>query len=108
MNLLFVCSRNRLRSPTAEQVFADRNGLETASAGLAPDADVPVTPELLDWADIVFVMERIHRDRLSARFRASLKGKRLVCLEIPDDFSYMDARLVALLERRVPRHLPSR
>jgi len=35
-NLLFLCSRNRLRSPTAEPVFADRPGVETASAGLSP------------------------------------------------------------------------
>ncbi|WP_200935043.1 hypothetical protein [Brevundimonas sp. Leaf363] len=37
-NLLFLCSRNRLRSPTAEQVVAAWPGVETASAGLAPDA----------------------------------------------------------------------
>lgn len=62
-NLLFLCSRNRLRSPTAERVFADWPGVETASAGLAPDADEPLTPEHLDWADLIFVMEPVHRRR---------------------------------------------
>ncbi len=105
-NLLFVCSRNRLRSPTAEQVFADWPGIETASAGLDRDADNPLTPELLRWADIVFVMERVHRTRLSAKFKPHLDGKRVICLEIPDDYAYMDPELVRLLEARVPRHLP--
>jgi predicted protein tyrosine phosphatase len=55
-NLLFLCARNRLRSPTAERVFHSRPGVETASAGLAPDAEEPVTPDHLDWADLIFVM----------------------------------------------------
>lgn len=103
--VLFVCSMNRLRSPTAEHVFAAWPGVETASAGLNHDADEPVTPELLAWADVVFVMERVHRSRLSQRFGAHLRGKRVVCLDIPDDFDYLDPQLVALLEARVPRHL---
>ena len=106
-HVLFICSQNRLRSPTAEQVFADWPGIETSSAGLNHDAENPVTPELLAWADLIFVMERAHRTRLSSRFQASLHGKRVVCLEIPDDYDYMDPDLVRLLEARVPRHLPS-
>ncbi|WP_158881853.1 low molecular weight protein tyrosine phosphatase family protein [Rhodanobacter sp. L36] len=105
--LLFICSRNRLRSPTAEQVFADRGGVETASAGLSPDAENPLTPELLAWADIVFVMERAHRTKLSAVFGKWLGDKRVVCLDIPDDYAFMEPRLVVLLEARVSRHLPS-
>lgn len=104
-NVLFICSQNRLRSPTAEQVFADWPGIETASAGLNHDAENPLTPELLQWADIVFVMERMHRNKLSARFKPHLGGKRVICLEIPDDYAYMDPDLVALLKARVPRHL---
>ena len=100
--VLFVCSRNRLRSPTAEAVFARWPGLETASAGLAADAESPLTPEALAWADIVMVMEPVHRKRLAARFAAALRGKRVVCLGIPDDFDYMAPALVALLEAKVP------
>ena len=103
--VLFVCSRNRMRSPTCEQVFSDWPGVETASAGTAADADVPVTPELLDWADLVFVMERVHKTRLGAHFAAALRGKRVVCLDIPDEFEFMAPALVALLRARVPRHL---
>ncbi|KPN17457.1 phosphotyrosine protein phosphatase [Xanthomonas sp. Mitacek01] len=104
-HVLFVCSRNRLRSPTAEQVFADWPGVETASAGLSPDADAPVTPELLAWADTVFVMERAHRARLAARFGTHLRHARVVCLDIPDDYDFMDPALVRLLQTRVTPHL---
>lgn len=103
--LLFVCSRNRLRSPTAELVFAKRPGIETASAGLAPDAETPVDPDLLAWADIVFVMEKSHRKRLQDRFGKHLRDKRVVCLDIPDDYEFMDPQLVSLLEAKVERHL---
>jgi predicted protein tyrosine phosphatase len=100
-NLLFLCSRNRLRSPTAERIFADRPGVETASAGLAPDAEEQVTPDHLDWADLIFVMERAHRAKLQRRFGARLKGKRVVCLDVPDDYDFMQPELVALLEKKV-------
>jgi len=106
-NVLFVCSQNRLRSPTAEQVFASCKGLEVTSAGLNHDADNPVTPELVEWADLIFVMERAHRSKLQRKFRASLNGKRVVCLEIPDEFDYMEPALVRLLEAKVPRFLPA-
>lgn len=106
--MLFVCSQNRLRSPTAEQIFSDWPGVDTASAGLKPDADNPLTPELLAWADMVFVMERAHREKLSARFKQHLKGQRVVCLDIPDDYDYMAPALIALLKRKVTPHLPAR
>ena len=104
-NLLFLCARNRLRSPTAERVFADRPGVETASAGLAPDAEEVVDADHIDWADVIFVMERSHRAKLNRRFRDRLRGKRVVCLDIPDDYAFMQPELVALLEQRVARHL---
>ncbi|WP_332660309.1 low molecular weight protein tyrosine phosphatase family protein [Brevundimonas sp.] len=100
-NLLFLCSRNRLRSPTAEQVFGSRPGVETASAGLAPDAEEACSVELVEWADIIFVMERVHRARLQRRFRAHLKRARVICLDIPDDYAFMQPELVALLEKKV-------
>jgi predicted protein tyrosine phosphatase len=104
--VLFICSQNRLRSPTAEQVFASWDGIEVASAGLNVGADNPVTAELLAWADLVFVMEKAHRNKLSKKFRAYLDGKRIICLDIPDEFEFMDPTLVALLKAKVTKHLP--
>lgn len=104
--VLFVCSQNRLRSPTAEQIFSQRPDLEVESSGTNHDADTPLTVELVAWADLIFVMERAHRDKLQRRFQRSLKGKRVICLDIPDDYEFMDPGLVRLLEAKVSRHLP--
>lgn len=98
---LFICTHNRLRSPTAEQVFATWPGVDTDSAGVGADADVPLSPEQLAWAEIVFVMEKVHRSRLSKQFQRHLNGKRIVCLDIPDDYAYMQPELVQLLEKKV-------
>jgi predicted protein tyrosine phosphatase len=104
-HVLFICSQNRLRSPTAEQVFSIREDIEVASAGLNHDAAQPVTPALLEWADVIFVMEKAHLNRLRRRFATHLNRQRVVCLDIPDDYDYMEPALVELLQARVPRFL---
>jgi len=107
VRLLFVCARNRLRSPTAERVFAAVPGVEAESAGVAPDAENPVTPELIAWADVILVMEPAHRAKLTRLFPAALRGKRVVCLDIPDEYDFMDPELVRLLRDRVGRAIPA-
>jgi predicted protein tyrosine phosphatase len=106
-NILFICSQNRLRSPTAEQIFATHPDVETASSGTNNDADNPATSELLRWADIVFVMEKAHRNKVQKRFKADLKRARLICLDIPDEYEFMDEALVRSLRAKVTRFLPS-
>jgi predicted protein tyrosine phosphatase len=104
--ILFVCSQNRLRSPTAERVFAQHPGVECMSAGTNRDADNPLTAELVEWADTIFVMEKTHRDKLTSRFRKYLRNQRIICLDIPDDYEYMDPALVRLLRAKVSPFLP--
>ncbi|WP_284620732.1 low molecular weight protein tyrosine phosphatase family protein [Aquabacterium humicola] len=104
--VLFVCSQNRLRSPTAEQVFSGRPGMECASAGTNNDADNPLTSELVEWADVIFVMEKAHRNKLTAKFKRHLHNKRVICLDIPDEYEYMDPMLVQLLKVKVLRFFP--
>ncbi|HEY4124404.1 MAG TPA: low molecular weight protein tyrosine phosphatase family protein [Rhizomicrobium sp.] len=104
-HVLFVCGRNRLRSPTAEQIFADFPGIETASAGLNPDAENPLGEDLVEWADIIFVMENVHRQKLASQFRPLLKDIRVICLDIPDKYRAMDPELVRLLKSKVTPHL---
>jgi predicted protein tyrosine phosphatase len=99
--LLFVCSRNRLRSPTAEAVFAEYEGLEVESAGIDHDAETPLGREVIEWADTIFVMEKSHRSKLSQKFQPWLKNKRVICLDIPDRFEYMEPALVELLQKKV-------
>jgi predicted protein tyrosine phosphatase len=96
-NVLFICSRNQWRSPTAEQVWRKR-GFSVRSAGTSPRARRTVTLEDLRWADVVFVMESKHRDRLQASFARAIAHKPLHVLGIPDDYKYMDPELVEILE----------
>jgi predicted protein tyrosine phosphatase len=102
--VLFVCSQNRLRSPTAEQLFSKRDDIEVSSAGTNADAENPLTPELVEWADVIFVMERTHRNKLQRKFKRSLRAK-VICLGIPDDYAFLDPELVRRLEAKVPRFL---
>lgn len=105
MRVLFVCSENRLRSPTAEAVFSHYDGIEAISAGTNSDCETPVSGDLIDWADVILVMEQSHRDKVMARFGAMLKNKKVGVLNIPDHFEYMDPLLVDILKRRVPAYV---
>lgn len=105
MNLLFVCSECRLRSPTAEQVFGAYPGVTAIAAGTNHDARTPVSGDLIAWADIVLVMEKAHRNKVAKKFREQLQGKRLVVLGIPDNYEFMDPQLVQLLKARVARYV---
>lgn len=104
--LLFLCSQNKLRSPTAETIFSDHPGIEVDSAGLNNDAEVRLSAEQVQWADLILVMEKVHRDRLNRKFGKFLAGKRIAVLNIPDDYDYMDPVLVALLQTRCATYLP--
>lgn len=101
-NVLFVCSRNQWRSPTAEQVFRKWPGLTVRSAGTSPRARRTVGLDDLRWADVIIVMEPKHRRQLVARFPRPLQMRTVHVLDIPDDFRPMDPELVRLLEERVP------
>jgi predicted protein tyrosine phosphatase len=101
LRVLFICSRNRRRSPTAEAVFGGCGDVEAASAGTAPDADEIVTAETLEWADMIVVIEKVHRARLQRRFAPHIRHARIVCLDIPDRYAFMDEALVRRLETAV-------
>jgi predicted protein tyrosine phosphatase len=102
---LFVCSQNRLRSPTAEDTFAKWQGVETASAGTDEKASTRLDAEAIEWAEIIFVMERAHRNRVTKRFGHQVRNKRLVVLDIPDEYEFMDPALIKVLERKVGPYL---
>jgi predicted protein tyrosine phosphatase len=100
-NVLFVCSRNQWRSPTAEQVWRKHPALAVRSGGTSPSARHTVSSDDLLWADVIFVMEEKHKSRLKATFSELLRDKPLHVLDIPDDYRYMDPELVDLLTQTV-------
>lgn len=102
MNVLFVCSRNQWRSPTAEKLFAGRPGIQTKSAGTEPSARIRVTEKLVHWADLILVTEKRHKERLREKFGSALSGKRVEVLDIEDDYTYMDPDLITVLHECVP------
>ena len=106
-NYLFVCSRNKLRSPTAEHIFADIDGLNTLSAGTNRDAEERLSDELVEWADCIFVMERAHRTKVQQTHRGVLRNTRIVVLGIPDEYAFMDPDLVRLLNTKMQPWLPA-
>lgn len=103
--ILFICSQNKLRSPTGEAVFGDEPGIEARSAGLNHDAEIPLGAEDIEWADVIFVMEQTHKRKLRKKFRDSLKNQKLVCLGIPDDYEYMQPELVDLFKQHIPKFI---
>ena len=105
MNLLFVCSQNKLRSPTAESIFSDVANVSVRSAGLNNNAEIPLGPEDVVWADCIFVMEQAQKKKLRIHFKEHLKEQRVICLGIPDNYEYMEPDLIKLLKQKVPPYI---
>jgi predicted protein tyrosine phosphatase len=103
--LLFVCSRNRLRSLTAEKLFEGSPHYQVRSVGTQPNARIVVTEGHVGWADLIFCMEKSHVNRLRRKFPEALRGKEVVCLHIPDDYEFMQPDLVDELRAKLVRHV---
>lgn len=101
INILFICSRNQWRSPTGEQVWRNHPAVSARSAGTSPRAKKTVSAKEIQWADIILVMEQKHKQRLQASFNRLFAHKRLVVLDIPDEYQYMDPELVTIFEQCV-------
>jgi predicted protein tyrosine phosphatase len=99
--VLFVCSANRLRSPTAELLFSSWPGLEVSSAGVDPEAVRRIDETMVAEADIIFCMERRHRDKLRRRFRAAVGARPVIVLGIPDEYERNQPELIELLREKV-------
>jgi predicted protein tyrosine phosphatase len=100
-NLLFVCSRNQWRSPTAEGLFRNHPAYNARSAGTSEKARTRLSHKLVGWAHVIIVMERRHRDMLRERFAAELAGKQMVVLDIQDHYGFNDPELVELLREKL-------
>ena len=104
-NVLFICSRNQWRSPTAEKIWQKHHQLNVRSAGTSSRARKTVRAEDIRWADVIFVMERKHKRQLNARFSQLMVHQSVYILDIPDNYQYMDPELIQILETSVYDYL---
>ena len=102
--LLFICSRNQWRSPTGEKVYSHK-GYRSRSAGTSPNAKRTVSANDIQWATHIFVMEKKHKQRLTSKFPRLLEYKKIITLDIPDEYQFMDQELVEIFEDSVEHHL---
>ena len=105
MNILFICSRNKWRSLTAATIYKDDKDHQVKSAGTEPGARVRVTAKLINWADTIFVMEKRHKLRLTENFPEEMQNKKVVVLDIADDYKYMDTELIDSIKISVSAYL---
>ena len=103
--VLFLCRLNRHRSATAERIFCKRKDLDVRSAGTEEDALVRVNARMLEWAEVIFVMDPMQIESLRRMFPSHPVLDRVICLDIPDVFMFLQPKLVELLEERVQKHL---
>lgn len=104
--ILFICSRNRRRSLTAETIFKGEPAWDVRSAGTEEAARIKVTAGQLGWSDVIVVMEKRHKERLQQKFPEEFAAKRCVCLFIPDDYEFMDEGLIEILREKLREHFP--
>jgi len=103
-HLLFICSRNQWRSPTAEKIYSQK-GYKTRSAGTSPNANRTVSANDINWATHIFVMEKKHKQRLQAKFNRLVEYKNIITLDIPDDYQFMDTELIVILNDAIGAYL---
>jgi predicted protein tyrosine phosphatase len=103
--LLFVCSRNKFRGLTAEKLLEGVPGYQARSAGTQPDARIVVTEGHIRWADVIFVMEKSHLNRMRQKYADALEGKRVITLHIPDDYVFMQPELIDELRGKLEPHV---
>jgi predicted protein tyrosine phosphatase len=101
IRMLFICNDARSRGPTASQIASQWSGVRADCAGLNDGADDRLSPEQLEWADIVFVMEPRQKSQLQRTYGEPLRGKQIINLDVPDLYSFMAPELVDILTRKV-------
>ena len=105
MNILFVCSRNNWRSPTAEAIYKGRQELQVRSAGTEPSAKIKVSIKDILWADLIFAMEKKHKQRLLEKFPNETEYKKIIILDIEDEYTYMNKELIEMIKLSVDAYL---
>jgi predicted protein tyrosine phosphatase len=102
--ILFVCGRNKWRSPTAENIYKNDARIEVKSAGVSNKSAHLISSSDLIWADLVLVMESKHKIRIMEMFRG-FKLPSIKSLDIPDEYEYMDEELIKVIRSSAEYHI---
>lgn len=86
-------------------VFKTSMQHQVKSAGTSIGARVKLNEKHLTWADLIFVMEDKHRQLIKQRFSSAYDAEKVVLLDVPDDFQYMDEELIFILKTTVSPYL---
>jgi len=105
MNILFVCSRNKWRSATAETIYKNHPEHQVRSAGTEPSARIKLNAKHVIWADLIFAMEKKHKQRIEEKFSEEIADKKIVIMDIPDEYQYMDKELIEELNLKTLDYL---
>lgn len=103
--VLFICSKNKWRSLTAETIYKNSSSIHVQSAGTENGSRIKVNAKLITWADLIFVMEKHHREKLLLNYSEETKNKQIVILEIPDVYKFMDKELIEEIQISVLEYL---
>lgn len=95
--VLAVCSVGLLRSPTVAWVLSNEPwNYNTRAAGLDIGcALIPVTEELLTWADEIVCMDEYQEKKLK-----EMTSKPVLNLKIGDSYEYRDKGLIEIIKMR--------
>jgi predicted protein tyrosine phosphatase len=75
------------------------------SAGTEPSARIKMTLKAILWADIIFVMERKHKERILQKFGPEIEDRPIIILDIPDEYQFMDPDLIVEIKSKVKLYL---
>ena len=88
-----------------EAIYKNREGYQIKSAGTEPSAKICVSQKTILWADIIFVMEKKHKQRMVDKFPVEIKNKKIIILDIEDEYKFMDEELIEMIKLSVDPYL---
>ena len=102
--ILFVCGKNKWRSPTAQNIYRNDPRIEVKSAGVSGKSPHPISNSDLLWADLVLIMESKYKSRILGLFR-DIRLPPIKSLDIPDEYEYMDEELIEIIKSGAEYHI---
>jgi predicted protein tyrosine phosphatase len=90
---------------TAETIYKNNSDFNVKSAGTENSARIKINSKLLVWANLIFVMEKHHKEKLILNFPDETKNAKIIILEIPDIYRFMDNELIDEIRISVSEYL---